>query len=87
MRSCKLALMPMLIAERDREFLKQVRRNRDEEANLMKNVKGWVVGTWYGEPIYKTKPKDYFDEGTWDDLCVHASYGTSAVRQNFHLWN
>lgn len=87
MRSAKLALMPMLIAERDREFLKQVRRNRDEEAKLMKNVPGWVVGTYYGEPIYKTKPKDHFDEGSWDDLCVHADYRASTIRQNFHLWN
>lgn len=46
MRSCKLALFPLLHAERDREFLKQTRRNRDEEAMLMKNHPGWVVGTW-----------------------------------------
>jgi NADH dehydrogenase (ubiquinone) 1 alpha subcomplex subunit 13 len=79
--------MPLFIAERDREFLKQVRRNRDEEAKVMKNVPGWVVGTWYGEPIYKTKPKDYFDEGTWDDLNVHASAWESDKRTNFSLWN
>jgi NADH dehydrogenase (ubiquinone) 1 alpha subcomplex subunit 13 len=55
----------------------------------MKNVAGWKVGTFYGEPIYKTKPKDFFDDHSisWDDLCVHADYNTLALRQNFHLWN
>ncbi|KDR16119.1 NADH dehydrogenase [ubiquinone] 1 alpha subcomplex subunit 13 [Zootermopsis nevadensis] len=58
MRSARLALTPLLTAERDREFLKQLRRNRDEEAELMANVPGWEVGTWFGEPIYKTLPPD-----------------------------
>lgn len=77
----------MLIAERDREYLKQVKRNRDEEAELMKNVPGWVVGTYYGEPIFKTKPDDYLREGTWDELNAHASWWNGALRTDFHLWN
>lgn len=43
MRSGRLALAAMLQAERDREYLKQIRRNRDEEESLMANVKGWKV--------------------------------------------
>lgn len=43
MRSARIALHPLLLAERDREYLKQLRRNRDEEAKLMANVKGWEV--------------------------------------------
>ena len=43
----------MMLAERDREYLKQCRRNRDAEAKLMANEEGWEVGTWYGHPIYK----------------------------------
>lgn len=62
MRSSKNVIHVLIAAERDREFLKQVRRNRDEEAKLMANVEGWKVGTWYGEPIYKTLPKDQFIE-------------------------
>ena len=31
-----------------------MRRNREEENNLMKNVPGWETGTWFGEPVYKT---------------------------------
>lgn len=44
MRSAKHAIFPLLLAERDREYLKQIRRNRDEEASLMANVEGWKVG-------------------------------------------
>lgn len=44
MRSAKNVIFPLLLAERDREYLKQLRRNRDEEAKLMANVPGWEVG-------------------------------------------
>jgi len=40
-KSSDLALTPLMLAERDREFLKQCRRNRDAEAKLMENVEGW----------------------------------------------
>ena len=43
MRSAKMAIYPMLLAERDREYLKQLRRNRDAEAELMRDVPGWEV--------------------------------------------
>lgn len=58
MRSSRHALMPLLFAERDREYLKQLKRNRAEEDNLMKNVRGWETGTWFGKNIYKTLPED-----------------------------
>lgn len=45
MRSSKMAIYPMLLAERDREYLKQLRRNRDAEAELMRDVPGWEVRT------------------------------------------
>lgn len=64
-RSGKFAVLPLLMAERDREFLKQMRRNRDEEAKLMKNVPGWKVGTFYGEPVFKTLPKNEFWWPDW----------------------
>lgn len=43
MKSGRFALSAMLQAERDREYLKQLRRNRDEETALMANVEGWKV--------------------------------------------
>lgn len=52
----RIAIEPLLDAESDRLLLWQMRRNRDEENELMKNVPGWVTGTWFGEPLYKTNP-------------------------------
>ncbi|CAG9864930.1 unnamed protein product [Phyllotreta striolata] len=72
--SANLALYPMLLAERDRAYLKQIRKNRDEENKLMANVEGWETGTWMGEPIYKTQPKDCFIEPNFYDYYVHSSY-------------
>ena len=50
----RIGLEPLLTAEQDRVLLWQMRRNRDEENELMKNVPGWVTGTWFGEPVFKT---------------------------------
>lgn len=78
MRSCRNVMLPVLIAERDRRYLKQLRRNRDDEAKLMANVPGWVVGTWYGEPIYKTRPKT-----EWNDPIMEEFYGHTAKKYFF----
>lgn len=43
MRSARNVIYTLLLAERDREYLKQLRRNRDEESKLMANVKDWEV--------------------------------------------
>lgn len=51
-RSGQFAIEPMLLAERDRAFLKQLKLNRDYEAELMKDVEGWKVGTYFGLPVY-----------------------------------
>ncbi len=52
-RAC---LEPLVFAESDRIQLWQLRRNREEENQLMKDVAGWKTGTWFGEAIYKTNP-------------------------------
>lgn len=52
----RIALEPIIEAETDRLVLWQLRRNRDEENELMKDVPGWVTGTWFGETIFKTNP-------------------------------
>ncbi|XP_053612033.1 NADH dehydrogenase [ubiquinone] 1 alpha subcomplex subunit 13 [Plodia interpunctella] len=72
LRSAKMAIYPMLLAERDREYLKQLRRNRDAEAELMRDVPGWEVGTWYGEPIYKLVPRDKLVEPIFHEYYAHA---------------
>lgn len=86
MRSCQNVMMPIVIAERDREYLKQIRRNRDEEAKLMANVPGWKVGTWFGEPVYKTlQPGEWVDPGYYEFYC-HAGYKQSKERATMKLW-
>ena len=47
-----------MLAERDRAFLKQLRLNREYEAELMKDVPGWEVGTWFGQKVFATEPDD-----------------------------
>nr|CAH7756828.1 unnamed protein product [Callosobruchus chinensis] len=74
MKCASFALYPMLLAERDRAYLKQLRRNRDEETDLMKNVEGWKTGTWYGEPIYHTKDPDSLVEPVYAEYYVHSSF-------------
>ena len=54
MKSASLAITPLMLAERDREYLKQLRKNRDAEEKLMSDVEGWEVGTFYGHKVYKT---------------------------------
>lgn len=107
MRSGRHALLPMLLAERDREYLKQIRINRDEEEKLMANVEGWKVmrsietfdsrictyciffqvGTWYGEPIYKTKPADTWVDPTFKEFYGNTTYKAFASRAHLKLWS
>lgn len=53
-----IATIPFLLAEQERLFLRRLRDLRDDEKALMKDVPNWKVGTLYGEPIFKTLPKD-----------------------------
>lgn len=86
MRSCRNVLYPVLIAERDRLYLKNLRRNRDNEAKLMADVPGWVVGTWYGEPIYTTRPKTEWINPIMEEFYVHADEKYFWDRAHFHQW-
>uniref|UniRef100_A0A1L8E181 NADH dehydrogenase [ubiquinone] 1 alpha subcomplex subunit 13 n=1 Tax=Nyssomyia neivai TaxID=330878 RepID=A0A1L8E181_9DIPT len=87
MRSARNAILPLLRAERDREFLKQCRRNRDEEAKLMANVPGWEVGTWYGEPVFKTISDDTWVSPSFKEYYGHTNYAAAARRAHIKLYN
>ena len=106
MRSAQNAIFPLLIAERDREYLKQLRRNRDEEAKLMANVPGWEVnrsviysaknalpfclfqvGTYYGEPVFKTLPKDKLIDPSFSEFYCHTDWKPVAQRAHIKLWS
>jgi len=67
-------------------MLRQLRKNRDDEEQLMKNVPGWVTGTLWGEPV-PTKvrgqfpavhPEEYFahnhPRAIYDHLTEHMSH-------------
>ena len=38
--------------------LQQCKKNRDAEIELMADVEGWEVGTWFGQKVYKCVPDD-----------------------------
>lgn len=75
---------PLLEAESDRLLLWQMRRNRDEENELMKDVPGWVTGTWFGEPIFKTNPSlDNWVQPTYLEAYAHVR----PRDMNKHMYN
>ena len=65
MKSASLAIEPLMLAERDREYLKQLRRNRDAEEKLMADVEGWEVGTFYGHKVYKVNQGGVTTMDSW----------------------
>jgi len=60
-------------------LLRQLRKNRDDEAELMKNVPGWITGTLWGEPTSKrvrgqfpqVHPEAYFAHNRAGDMYDH----------------
>ncbi|GFW15524.1 NADH dehydrogenase 1 alpha subcomplex subunit 13 [Trichonephila clavipes] len=80
-----VALEPLLVAERDRMFLNQLHKNREEEADLMKNVPGWKVGTLYGEPIFKTiEDKMIFPYSL--EYYAHANPNERSYMHTYDFW-
>ncbi|MFH4982371.1 hypothetical protein AB6A40_009080 [Gnathostoma spinigerum] len=65
------AMQPFLTAERDRKWLKLLKKNRDLENEVMKDVPGWKTGTWYGEPVYFTLGDKWWDPGM-EEVFVHS---------------
>merc|ERR1719228_67235 len=64
-RSLNMALEPMLSAERDRALLKHIVKSREWEEDLMKDVPGWEVGTFFGKPVYKALLKHIVKSREW----------------------
>uniref|UniRef100_A0A2R5LGJ7 NADH dehydrogenase [ubiquinone] 1 alpha subcomplex subunit 13 n=1 Tax=Ornithodoros turicata TaxID=34597 RepID=A0A2R5LGJ7_9ACAR len=69
----RIAVQPIVLAERDRAFLKQLKKNFEAEKELMKDVPGWEVGTLFGEPLYKTTPKGYHVDPITLEFFAHAN--------------
>lgn len=53
-----VATCPFLYAEQERRFLRHIKNVRERERELMKDHPNWKLGTLYGEPVFKTVPKD-----------------------------
>jgi len=62
-----------------------MRRNRDIEAELMKNVEGWEVGTYYGEPIFFLDEEDQYREPIYDEYFVHVPHSFLDARTLRHF--
>lgn len=86
-RSSAMAIMPLIMAERDRAMLLQLRKNREEEAKLMENVDGWKVGTWYGEKVFNTFPEDYFVMPRIQEYYIHTKYSDYVTRAHLSFWS
>ena len=81
------SLEPLLAAESDRLLLWQMRKNRDAENELMKDVPGWVTGTWFGEPIFKKNPNmDKWVEPTYLEIYPHVRQRDLNRHMNDRHW-
>jgi len=72
-QDAKIALEPFVLAERDRIWLRYLRKMREAETELMKDVPGWQAGTWYGEPVYFTVGDKWQDPNEFE-MFAHARY-------------
>ena len=81
------SLEPLLIAEKDRLLLWQMRRNREEENQLMKDVPGWVTGTWFGESVFKSNPNyDEWIQPNHYEVYAHVRERDMENRRMFKNW-
>ncbi|KAH8877650.1 NADH dehydrogenase [ubiquinone] 1 alpha subcomplex subunit 13 [Schistosoma japonicum] len=71
-QECRIALTPFILAEQQRLYLKQLRRNRDYEDNLMKDVAGWETGKWFDYPVYHN-PRGLWYDPNRIDFYAHTS--------------
>lgn len=62
-----------------------MRRNRDAEAELMKNVERWEVGTYYGEPIFFLDDENQYRDPLYWEHFAHADQNKVCERTERHL--
>ncbi|CAL8089299.1 unnamed protein product [Calicophoron daubneyi] len=68
----RLALAPFVVAERERLYMKQLRRNRDYETALMADVPGWKVGYWHDYPVFHN-PRGLWVDPDVDEFYAHTT--------------
>ncbi|XP_050592426.1 NADH dehydrogenase [ubiquinone] 1 alpha subcomplex subunit 13 [Bombus affinis] len=84
-KSRELATVPILLAERDRAMLKHMKRMRELEADVMKDVPNWEVGTFFGMPIYESVPEDTYIEPNFGECYTYADPFELPTLQISHL--
>lgn len=65
-------------------FLKQLRANRDEENELMKDVPNWKTGTLWGEPVYHNIANRFIMPSS-EEFFAHCSYRQKYLAVNEKL--
>lgn len=70
----------------DPSYLQRCRRVREEEEELMKDVPGWVVGTYYGEPIYHTRPENEWHPINYREYFAHTPHHKIQFFNNFYKY-
>ncbi|VDP92385.1 unnamed protein product [Echinostoma caproni] len=68
----RIALSPFILAEQERLYLKQIRRNREYEEKLMKDVPGWKVGHWHEYPVFHN-PRGLWVDPNVDEFYAHTT--------------
>ncbi|XP_029469673.1 NADH dehydrogenase [ubiquinone] 1 alpha subcomplex subunit 13 [Rhinatrema bivittatum] len=68
----RVALFPLLQAEKDRRLLRQLRENLEEEAIIMKDVPGWKVG----ESVFHTE--------RWVNPSLNELYNLKPLKEFVH---
>jgi len=66
-----IAVEPLVLAEKDRAFLRQLRHNRNIERNLMQKVRDWKVGTLWGKPIFNNLPNNTIPDISLEEFNAH----------------
>ncbi|XP_064609738.1 NADH dehydrogenase [ubiquinone] 1 alpha subcomplex subunit 13-like [Liolophura sinensis] len=69
----RIALEPLIMAEKHRMLMKQFRMIRDEENELMKDYPGWETGKLFDEPIFHN-PRGRFILPGWYEYYIHSSW-------------
>ena len=65
-------------------LLKYLWQNREEENELMKDVPGWVTGTYYGQKIWNN-PADMWMPLEYEDIYAHTHRNDCTTRHFFAL--
>ncbi|KAL5004131.1 hypothetical protein ScPMuIL_017587 [Solemya velum] len=73
MNDARIAVSPLQLAEQHRMMLRRFRENRDEEAELMKDVEDWEVGSVNGKPVYHNL-RDRFIMPSTEEYFAHVPW-------------